>query len=647
MTADEEEARVLLELKEAQKHGGVVEARLTTDERVIARVTDGIYRQPGSALRELISNAYDADATKVTIRTDAPRFERIIVEDNGHGMTPEALTRMLHHIGGSAKRTRFGSQFGITGSTDPNLSPGGRKLIGKIGIGLFSVSQMTHSFQIVTKTRGDNYSTVATVVLKQYSDSADTAASETYEAGRVKIWRELSPSPDSQGTTITLTGVRPATRKTLKSADTWNLIDNPGTDDEPSRIVRKPPSYYVGRMDETETYIKRDDYPPSRLPWNSNDSPREASRKLVDAVWNDIGKSTANPQLATVFDYYLRMIWELSLAIPAMYVESSVFDEPMDEWASFYLLSNVSGGAARPVTNDPAMTLRELLNLDTADYEHTDFDVVLDGVSLRRPIRFRGLPATGNIIKKPMIFAGHCRQEFSNIPAEFSGGPLKFSAYLVWTPKLAPTEHRGSLVRIHGASGTLFDDSFMNYQVAEINRMKQISCEIFVSEGLEAALNIDRESFNTSHPHVVFLSRWLHGALRQVTNAQKNYARQLRSERNSVPALGTQDRLSQVVRSVWDFELSDTGQDLPQVSFDETPQEKPEPADRSKATYRFQHPASDMPPAINSKAEIGRALQKTSALLQILSAFEVLDDIDAEKRQRLVDAIFKIMSVAE
>lgn len=38
---------------------------LKTDERVIARVTDGIYRQPGSALRELISNAYDADATRV------------------------------------------------------------------------------------------------------------------------------------------------------------------------------------------------------------------------------------------------------------------------------------------------------------------------------------------------------------------------------------------------------------------------------------------------------------------------------------------------------------------------------------------------------------------------------------------------------
>src|SRR5262249_1177785 len=73
----------------------VVETTLKTDERVIARVTDGIYRQPGSAFRELISNAYDADATRVTIKTDAPRFERITIEDDGLGMTPVALANLL------------------------------------------------------------------------------------------------------------------------------------------------------------------------------------------------------------------------------------------------------------------------------------------------------------------------------------------------------------------------------------------------------------------------------------------------------------------------------------------------------------------------------------------------------------------------
>ena len=129
---------------------------LRTDERVLARVTDGIYRQPGSAIRELVSNAYDADAKQVVIKTDRPRFHTLSVEDDGMGMTPAALAHLLHHIGGSAKRSPEGADLGIASTADPTRSPLGRRLIGKIGIGLFSVSQLTHRFQIITKTAGGN-----------------------------------------------------------------------------------------------------------------------------------------------------------------------------------------------------------------------------------------------------------------------------------------------------------------------------------------------------------------------------------------------------------------------------------------------------------------------------------------------------------
>ncbi|HEX7808582.1 MAG TPA: ATP-binding protein, partial [Thermoanaerobaculia bacterium] len=183
----------------------VLQTKLHTDERVIARVTDGIYRQPASALRELISNAYDADATQVVINTDRPRFERISVHDNGHGMTPETLAHLLFHIGGSAKRSDKGQSLGITDTDDPTLSPGGRRLIGKIGIGLFSVSQLTHAFQIITKVKGDPFRTVATVALRQYSDdpATDTPdASHKFESGKVNIWKERAADAESHGTTI-------------------------------------------------------------------------------------------------------------------------------------------------------------------------------------------------------------------------------------------------------------------------------------------------------------------------------------------------------------------------------------------------------------------------------------------------------------
>lgn len=183
------EAELAAYLRSSVGSENVASATLRTDERVIARVTDGIYRQPGSALRELISNAYDADATRVVITTDAPRFDRIVVEDNGHGMTPEMVAHLLFHIGGSAKRNEEGKAFGITAADDPLRSPKGRRLIGKIGIGLFSVSQLTHSFQIITKVKGDTFRTVATVALKQYQDDDEAATDETgkhkFESGKV------------------------------------------------------------------------------------------------------------------------------------------------------------------------------------------------------------------------------------------------------------------------------------------------------------------------------------------------------------------------------------------------------------------------------------------------------------------------------
>src|SRR4051794_17346544 len=102
----------------------VVQTTLQTNEQVIARVTDGIYRQPASALRELISNAYDADAHRVVIKTDVPRFERITIEDDGAGMSPQVLAHLLFNIGGSAKRNEQGETLGITSESDRFQSPG-------------------------------------------------------------------------------------------------------------------------------------------------------------------------------------------------------------------------------------------------------------------------------------------------------------------------------------------------------------------------------------------------------------------------------------------------------------------------------------------------------------------------------------------
>ena len=102
------------QIRATTKSGVPVDIPLKTSQKILARITDGIYRQPASALRELISNAYDADAKKVTIKTDAPRFDQISVKDDGIGISPEALQHLIENIGGSAKRTNTGKSLSIT-----------------------------------------------------------------------------------------------------------------------------------------------------------------------------------------------------------------------------------------------------------------------------------------------------------------------------------------------------------------------------------------------------------------------------------------------------------------------------------------------------------------------------------------------------
>ena len=82
-------------LASADDAQATVETQLKTSQRIIARVTDGIYREPWAAFRELIANAYDADATHVVVETGVPEFNQITVRDNGIGMSPRTLAYIL------------------------------------------------------------------------------------------------------------------------------------------------------------------------------------------------------------------------------------------------------------------------------------------------------------------------------------------------------------------------------------------------------------------------------------------------------------------------------------------------------------------------------------------------------------------------
>ena len=644
-----DETDLVSAINSSQTSDNVVYTVLKTDERVIARVTDGIYRQPASAFRELISNAYDADATEVVIKTDFPRFSRLSIVDNGNGMTPQALGHMLMHIGGSAKRQREGEKLGITSEKNPRYSPNGRKLIGKIGIGIFSVSQLTYNFQIITKTEGDDFRTIAVINLRQYSDEVHGTpqSSDTYESGKVSIWREKAEDTHTHGTTIILNNIRPQAKETLQSKEIWSAVENSEYNLSFGEQSINPPKYHVGKIDSNGELLREIDGKTSSVPWDPGDSPHEAFSKLVDAVWREIENTNPNPQLDKIFDYYLQMVWTLSLAIPVSYVHDHLFNMDLNDWSLNYLIANTPKGSAKKIDDISGKPIRDIVGLtDGKTPQH--FKVYIDDLQLLRPLRYKDLPTGGNALKKPLIFIGKCKEEFNRFPKELSGGPLSFEAYLFWNPKIAPTEHRGSLIRVNGASGTLFDSTFMRYQIAELTRLKQITCEIFVHEGFDSALNIDRESFNFAHPHSVYIMRWLHSALRQLATTQKKVASEVRTDIRQETAVQQKTDIQNIALETWRKEFDDEYSTPPVVSIQQKTDliniDFNDTIDADIVFVRSDRKGQQVKKPIHH-SQINS--DKMIAITQILASFSLLETLSDQQQDRLLNAIYSVLESAE
>src|SRR5258708_7599997 len=76
---------------------------IVVSSRIIDELSSGLYESPAQCLKELVNNAYDADATEVvmSVRPDA---DVIIINDNGTGLTRNTFERHFRRIAESRKR---------------------------------------------------------------------------------------------------------------------------------------------------------------------------------------------------------------------------------------------------------------------------------------------------------------------------------------------------------------------------------------------------------------------------------------------------------------------------------------------------------------------------------------------------------------
>lgn len=646
--------------------GKVEETKLETDDKVLARVTDGIYRLPGSALRELISNAYDADAENVYVETDAPRFNTITIRDDGNGMSIDTLVNMLRHIGGSAKRTEKGKELKVTDDNDNSLSLNKkRKLIGKIGIGLFSVAQLTRDFEIITKQADNDFYLKAKVQLFNFSDeavNADTSSNgergKSFQTGNVRIWKEATENKLAHGTDILLFNIKQSAKELLKSVDVWGQTENETNgeieSDEDSFMDSSKailPDFHIGYLtskDGIQEY--NDDFArqPS-LPWSVDDNPNTKFLKLYEAILEKT-KNAVSPKLNLVLDNYLNMIWTLGLSIPLDYVQKHPFNLTLEELPDVYSLSNKKKGQAESLAQhlEPNKTFGESLNF-TSQNSILDFNVCVDGIKLFRPLKYTGLPESKAVLKKPILFLGKYKPNLSQLDIKDSGGELEFEAYCLWAPKVSPKDHNGSLIRIHNASGILFDETFMKHQVAEHTIKSQLIVEIFVSKGLDSALNIDRESFNIAHPHYQIVMRWLHSAIRQVVNKFK----QIKSEARIKSVKDGSDNFSKQINQIVSSSIESNSKDPLELSRLVVIDESKDNLDNDEISHSDNYVVSKksfdelIPSRNQSSVKNQKIIKKSEAILQVLDGYGLLNNLTVSSQENLLLDIVRILNLED
>jgi hypothetical protein len=98
-----------------------------------------------------------------------------------------------------------------------------------------------------------------------------------------------------------------------------------------------------------------------------------------------------------------------------------------------------------------------------------------------------------------------------------AGRPLTFTGYLFQqNGRLFPRDIQGILIRINNVAIGKYDNSMLAYPYAEGPRYAMVTSELFVRQGFEDALNIDRDSFNELHAHYLRVQAYLHGLLHEL-----------------------------------------------------------------------------------------------------------------------------------
>jgi hypothetical protein len=405
--------------------------------KIIRHIRSGIYRDKAGALRELISNSFDAQATEVTIDTGYPTHETIVVEDNGLGLDAAVLRQAFTQVGLSLTKT----------NPERYTSDLHRKVIGRFGIGFLAAAHISKDIWIKSFLKGTSQGLEAHIDLAPYflyMDQIETF--DEFKFGTVS-YREFTAPKGAAGTRIELRGVR-----------TGNF----------HRVLTH----------EGEEFLK------SKWP-----TPGSREKKPGGLMKELVEKSQRRTNLLYLDRLQGReeILWHLGMTAPVRYLD---------------------GGPVRMgyLEGEAEEVIRRLRKYN----ENLKFQLWMDGVEVRKPILL------------PTHRIGGEESEASDLPTDVlispvkiagktdRGGTVQAEGYLFYQPwRIVPAELRGLYPRMVGVGiGSTYENRFLSELKGESPILRvQVSGELYVLQGLDEALNLDRSGFMELDPEYAFLAK--------------------------------------------------------------------------------------------------------------------------------------------
>jgi len=157
---------------------------IEVNKEVVKHLSVGLYRNYALAIKELISNTYDAGATEVKIRLDL-KNKKIIIKDNGRGMDYTEFKNEYLHIGYHREPAQKPDELG-------------RMRIGTFGIGFLAPLPYCKRMIVITKKKG------STKVLQAAINAENFFSKGTWDIKEERVPYEIKDSdlPKKIGETI-------------------------------------------------------------------------------------------------------------------------------------------------------------------------------------------------------------------------------------------------------------------------------------------------------------------------------------------------------------------------------------------------------------------------------------------------------------